>query len=133
MRRKAGNHDVALVAANTPSLHHVAYFVADPAAIIGLADACADAGLQQAVEFGPGRHGLSNALFLYVRDPSGNRVELYTGDYVRDLDLDPIRWSWDDYDRNGRLWWAPEFPAAFRDCLPMNDRWLARPTETVEA
>ncbi len=29
------------------------------------------------MERGPGRHGLANAFFLYVRDPDGHRIELY--------------------------------------------------------
>ena len=28
------------------------------------------------MERGPGRHGIANAFFLYVRDPDGHRVEL---------------------------------------------------------
>jgi catechol 2,3-dioxygenase len=124
MRRKTGNHDVALVADSAAALHHVAYFIAEPSSVVALADACADAGFQDAVEFGPGRHGLSNALFLYVRDPSGNRVELYTGDYLRDIDLPAIRWSWDDYDRRGRLYWSPGFPARFMETQALNEAWV---------
>ena len=33
------------------------------------------------IERGPGRHGVSNAFYLYIRDPDGHRVEIYTQDY----------------------------------------------------
>ena len=46
------------------------------------------------MERGPGRHGIANAFFLYVRDPDGHRVELFTSDYLTvDPDHEPIRWS----------------------------------------
>ena len=31
-----------------------------------------------AIERGPGRHGVSNAFYLYLRDPDGHRIEIYT-------------------------------------------------------
>ena len=30
------------------------------------------------IERGPGRHGVSNAFYVYLRDPDGHRVEIYT-------------------------------------------------------
>ncbi|CAM3486556.1 3,4-dihydroxyphenylacetate 2,3-dioxygenase [Hydrogenibacillus schlegelii] len=122
-RRAPGTHDVALVRAKGPALHHVAYLVQGPQEIIRTADLLADAGYQASIEFGPGRHGLSNALFLYIRDPDGNRIEIYANDYPRDLDRPPIRWTWEEYDRRGRLWWGPEYPARFLETQPVNDRW----------
>lgn len=35
---------------------------------------------QHPIERGPGRHGVSNAFYLYLRDPDGHRVENYTSD-----------------------------------------------------
>lgn len=41
---------------------------------------------------GPRLHGISNAFFLYVRDPDGHRIEKYCSDYQTvDPDLEPIR------------------------------------------
>jgi catechol 2,3-dioxygenase len=34
-----------------------------------------------AIEFGPGRHGMGEQDYLYVRDPSGMRVEINAGGY----------------------------------------------------
>ncbi|PTQ56057.1 MAG: homoprotocatechuate 2,3-dioxygenase [Candidatus Carbobacillus altaicus] len=122
-RRAPGTHDVALVSSTGPSFHHVAYIVEGPHAIIRTADLLADAGYQEMIEYGPGRHGLSNALFLYIRDPDGNRMEIYTGDYVRDLDAQPIRWTWEEYDRRGRLWWGPAYPERFLETQPVCEKW----------
>ena len=70
-------------------------------------DILAGAGLADAIERGPARHGISNALFVYVRDPDGNRMELYTGDYLTgDPDFKTIRWKLDD-PRRQTLWGPP--------------------------
>jgi catechol 2,3-dioxygenase len=123
LRRRRGTHDVAVVRSTGPSLHHVAYHVGEPADVMRTADLLADAGFRAQIDFGPGRHGLSNAFFIYVRDPSGNRLEIYMGDYQRDLDAEPIRWEWEDYDEGGRLWWSPEYPARFLETTPVNPSW----------
>ena len=61
------------------------------------------------IERGPGRHGVSNAFFVYLRDPDGHRVELYTGDYYTgDPDHEPIRWSASDARR--RTFWGHHVP-----------------------
>ena len=52
------------------------------------------------IERGPGRHGISNAFFLYVRDHDGHRTEIYCSDYQTvDPDLEPIRWDLKDPQR----------------------------------
>jgi catechol 2,3-dioxygenase len=48
--------------------------------ILHLCDVMASSGYLN-IERGPGRHGISNAFFLYIRDPDGRRLELYTSDY----------------------------------------------------
>ena len=56
---------------------------------------------------GPGRHGISNAFFLYVRDPDGHQIEIYCSDYQTvDPDLEPIKWDLKDPQRQ-TLWGAP--------------------------
>ena len=56
------------------------------------------------MERGPGRHGIANAFFLYVRDPDGHRIELYTSDYLTvDPDHQPIAWKLRDAQRQ-TLW-----------------------------
>ena len=122
-RRSPFTHDVALVEGAEAGMHHVGFLVGDAAAQTRAADLLGDAGRQDAIEFGPGRHGLTNAHFLYLRDGAGNRLELFEGDYVRDTDLPPIKWSWEDYDQRGRLAWDKGFPARFMETSPVNPRW----------
>lgn len=123
LRRRRGTHDIAVVRSTGPSLHHVAYHLSQPSDVLRAADLLADAGYRDRIDFGPGRHGTTDAFFLYVRDPAGNRIELYFGDYQRDLDGEPIRWEWDDYDTGGRLWWSPEYPPRFLETTPVNATW----------
>lgn len=95
--RKPAVHDVALTAGRGPRLHHVGFWVADAAAVLRVCDQLAAAGHTAALERGPGRHGVSNAFFLYLRDPDGHRIELYSCDYYTgDPDLKPLRWSVSD-------------------------------------
>ena len=106
MHRKGGVHDVAFTNGTGPRLHHTAFWVPSPMAIIDLLDLMATSGYVANIERGPGRHGISNAFFLYVRDPDGHRIEVYCSDYQTvDPDLEPIRWSLTDPQRQ-TLWGA---------------------------
>ncbi|GJD49149.1 Manganese-dependent 2,3-dihydroxybiphenyl 1,2-dioxygenase [Methylobacterium crusticola] len=107
MHRKGGVHDMAFTHGVGPRLHHVAFWVPTPMAIIDLLDLMATTGYVGNIERGPGRHGISNAFFLYVRDPDGHRIELYCSDYQTiDPDHEPIRWDLRD-PRRQTLWGAP--------------------------
>lgn len=107
MQRKGGVHDLAFTNGTGPRLHHVAFWTPGPLAIIDLLDLMATTGWVANIERGPGRHGISNAFFLYVRDPDGHRVELYSSDYQTiDPEHEPIRWDLKDPQRQ-TLWGAP--------------------------
>lgn len=107
MHRKGGVHDVAFTNGTGPRLHHTAFWVPTPLNIIDLLDLMATTGYVGNIERGPGRHGISNAFFLYVRDPDGHRIEIYCSDYQTvDPDLEPIKWSLTDPQRQ-TLWGAP--------------------------
>ncbi|RMF40632.1 MAG: 3,4-dihydroxyphenylacetate 2,3-dioxygenase [Alphaproteobacteria bacterium] len=107
MHRKGGVHDIAFTNGFGPRLHHIAFWVPTPLNIIDLLDLMATTGHLDNIERGPGRHGISNAFFLYVLDPDGHRVELYCSDYQTvDPDLEPIRWDLKDPQRQ-TLWGAP--------------------------
>ena len=112
-RRSTFTHDVALVKANRPALHHVAFLVDGVTGVVRTADVLADAGYRHNIEYGPGRHGVSNAFFLYIRDPDGHRMEIYANDYARDLDSEPIGWTLEEYNEKGRLWWGSQVPDTF--------------------
>ncbi|ADU51918.1 3,4-dihydroxyphenylacetate 2,3-dioxygenase [Thermaerobacter marianensis DSM 12885] len=104
MYRKPNVHDVALMNGDGPRLHHLGFWVSDTQSVLRACDIVAAAGRADAIERGPGRHGLSNAFFVYLRDPDGHRIELYTCDYYTgDPDFEPIRWSVND-PRRGTFW-----------------------------
>lgn len=109
MLRKPGVHDVALTAGRGPRLHHLGLWVAEPAGVLRACDQLAAAGLAHTIERGPGRHGVSNAFFVYLRDPDGHRIELYSCDYYTgDPDLKPLRWS--VADPRCRSFWGTKAP-----------------------
>jgi catechol 2,3-dioxygenase len=107
MHRKGNVHDLALTNGRGPRLHHIGVWTTSALDILHICDVMATSGYLGNMERGPGRHGISNAFFLYVRDPDGHRVELFTSDYLTvDPDLEPIRWSLPDPQRQ-TLWGQP--------------------------
>ena len=104
LHRKQNVHDLALMNGVGPRLHHIGFWSYDRISILNACDVLAAMGMAGAIERGPGRHGLSNAFFLYLRDPDGNRIEIYTGDYlITDWDMPPVRWSIND-PRRATFW-----------------------------
>jgi len=107
MHRKGNVHDLAFTNGRGPRLHHIGVWTASALDILHICDVMATSGYLQNMERGPGRHGISNAFFLYIRDPDGHRVELFTSDYLTvDPDHEPIRWSLRDPQRQ-TLWGQP--------------------------
>lgn len=107
MHRKGGVHDMAFTNGTGPRLHHIAFWVPTPLNIIDLLDLMSTSGYLANIERGPGRHGISNAFFLYILDPDGHRIEIYCSDYQTvDPDLEPIKWDLKDPQRQ-TLWGAP--------------------------
>ncbi|WNJ87934.1 3,4-dihydroxyphenylacetate 2,3-dioxygenase [Bosea sp. 685] len=112
LQRRGTTHDLAFALGAGPRLHHVAFWVANPLNIIDLLDLMATTGYQSNIERGPGRHGISNAFFLYVRDPDGHRVEIFNGDYSAiDHDHEPLRWQFSDPLRS--CLWGPPAPRSW--------------------
>ncbi len=107
MHRKGNVHDLAFTNGRGPRLHHIGVWTAGALDILHICDVMASSGFLANMERGPGRHGISNAFFLYVRDPDGHRVELFTSDYLTvDPDFEPLRWSLTDPQRQ-TLWGHP--------------------------
>lgn len=133
MHRKGGIHDVAFTNGTGPRLHHTAFWVPTPLNIIDLCDLMSTSGYVTNIERGPGRHGISNAFFLYVLDPDGHRTEIYCSDYQTvDPDLEPIKWDLKDPQRQ-TLWGAPaprswfELGSVFADLEPIEAELKAQP------
>ena len=94
MHRKGNVHDLAFTqwqgAAPAPS----GLLGANAAADHSFVRSVATTGDLANLERGPGRHGISNAFFLYVRCPDGHRLEVYSCDYQTiGPDHEPIRWN----------------------------------------
>jgi|SRR5690625_89600 len=112
--RKGNVHDQAFMNGDGPLLHHIGFWLPEPAALIHVCDVLASMGMAHTIERGPGRHGLSNAFFLYLRDPDGHRIELYFGDYFTgDGDFEPKRWS--VHDKTRQTFWGHEAPDSWFD------------------
>jgi len=132
MHRKGNVHDLALTNGRGPRLHHIGMWTASPLDILHLCDVMATSGYLANIERGPGRHGISNAFFLYVRDPDGHRVELFAGDYLAvDPDLEPIRWSLRDPQRQ-TLWGQPAPKSWFEEGSMFTGVTLREPALTAQ-
>lgn len=104
MHRKGGVHGVAFTNGTGPRLHHTAFWVPTPLNIIDLLDLMSTTGYLANIERGPGRHGISNAIFLYICDKDGHRTEVYCSDcQTVDPEFELIRWSLIDPQRQ-TLW-----------------------------
>jgi 3,4-dihydroxyphenylacetate 2,3-dioxygenase len=130
--RKPSVHDVALTAGRGPRLHHFAYWVGEPAGVLHACDQLAGANRADVIERGPGRHGVSNAFFVYLRDPDGHRIELYSCDYYTgDPDHKPIRWSVND--ARCRSFWGTRAPDSWYEESSMLLDPHGEPIATLEA
>ncbi|MDR2256034.1 MAG: 3,4-dihydroxyphenylacetate 2,3-dioxygenase [Arthrobacter sp.] len=107
MEVKGNTHDLVFTNGRGPRLHHFAYTVPDGTSLLHAADVAGALGAGEEIDRGPGRHGISNALFLYLRDPDQHRVELFTTHYqFIDLEEQPIRWDISNPKR-AQLWGMP--------------------------
>ena len=94
MYRKQTVHDVAFTGGAGPRLHHLGFFAHEAHSVLRMCDILGSLSLESCIERGPGRHGVSNAFYVYLRDPDGHRLEIYTSDYYTgDPDHPVLRWS----------------------------------------
>jgi catechol 2,3-dioxygenase len=133
MHRKQTTHDVALVHGPGTLIHHVGLYVPEAGDVLAIADRMAARRMQAQIEFGPGRHGITNAFFSYNRDPDGNRIEIYTGDYlIPDPDFEPIAWTHQEFEETGRLAWGSRPPESMYEGQEVAD-WSQRQAAGVGA
>ncbi len=115
LRRKPTVHDTALTGGAGPRLHHVAFATHSTHNIVSICDKLGALRLSDRIERGPGRHGVSNAFYLYLRDPDGHRVEIYTQDYYTGDPDNPVV-TWDVHDNQRRDWWGnPVVPSWYTE------------------
>jgi catechol 2,3-dioxygenase len=88
-------HDYGLVWDPSPvrgRITHVAYWVDSREELLRAADIFLNQDI--AIEFGPGKHGMGEQDYLYVREPSGLRIELNTGGYRNyEPDFETVRFE----------------------------------------
>jgi catechol 2,3-dioxygenase len=101
-------HDLAIVAnrsEKSAQLHHVAFNLQDFSDALTAADVLRDLDVSFGV--GPGKHGIGQAMYLYVHDPgSDHRVELYAGGYlIFEPDWEPLEWKPVDFPE-GLTWYG---------------------------
>lgn len=107
------SHEIAVIksAQGGGRLHHVAYFADTPDEVLRLADLLVDH--EYGVEWGPGKHGTSGATFLYFKEPSGNRIEVWTGGMlIFPPDWKAIEWG-PEVMALGNSYWGQPMPETF--------------------
>lgn len=108
-------HEIAMMGDQTGSkgrFHHLAYWYGIPQHLSDAADAFAEYGIQ--IEAGPGKHGISQALFMYVFEPGGNRVELFgdAGYLIFDPGWKTVTWTEETLEK-GIIWFGSPLPAEY--------------------
>ncbi|MDR7077492.1 catechol 2,3-dioxygenase [Neobacillus niacini] len=100
-------HDIAVMGdtanAGPNRLHHLAYWLDNAQDLLRAADIISEEGIKFT---GPGKHGISQAMYIYVQDPgSGHRVELFTNGYlIFEPDWQPIEWTPEDMELGLTYW-----------------------------
>lgn len=131
LHRKATVHDIAVTGGDGPRLHHIAFATHERSQILHLCDHLGALRQSARIERGPGRHGVSNAFYLYLLDPDGHRIEIYTHDYYTG-DPDNPKVTWDVHDNQRRDWWGtPVVPSWYSNASTVLDL-DSRPHGTVE-
>ncbi len=120
------SHDLGLVwdpAGDRGRVNHFAYFVESREELLRVADVFLNQDV--AIEFGPGKHGMGEQDYLYVREPSGMRLEINAGGYRNyEPDWETVRYEPQQgsnvFYKNGAL--PPSMFQSFPDVvLPRDD------------
>jgi len=111
-------HEIGLMRDATGArgrFHHVAYWYGYPQHLSDLADVCADYGIP--IEAGPGKHGTTQAYFMYVFEPGGNRVELFgdSGYLIFDPTWKTVVWDVSNESdlEKSTIWFGGRLPDTF--------------------
>jgi len=121
MFRKQTVHDVAFTGGAGPRVHHLGFFAHESHQVLRICDILGSLRQESRIERGPGRHGVSNAFYVYLRDPDGHRVEIYTSDYYTGDPGHPVlRWSVRD-PRRRDFWGHPVIPSWYTEASAVLD------------
>lgn len=108
-------HDIAIMGdalGEKGRLHHICYWYGFPQHLSDVADLLIEAGYE--IEAGPGKHGVTQAAFLYVMEPGGNRVELFgdPGYQIFDPNWRTVEWKGKDLEK-AIIWHGSNLPQEF--------------------
>lgn len=91
-------HDIAMVRHSEDNkLHHVSFLLETWEQVLRAADIMSMNRVS--IDIGPTRHGITRGTTIYFFDPSGNRLETFSGGYQWYPDHHPITWTWDQVGR----------------------------------
>lgn len=106
-------HDIAYTLDATEGrgrLHHLAYWVDNREDVLRAADIFLENGIF--IETGPSKHAVTQGFFLYVYEPGGNRVEVFSGGYlIFAPDWRPVTWTQAERARGQA--WGLKLPESF--------------------
>ncbi|PSP82503.1 2,3-dihydroxybiphenyl 1,2-dioxygenase [Halobacteriales archaeon QS_1_68_17] len=106
-------HEVAFVDADESALNHLAYYLKAERELYRAVDVLKDNGVE--ILEGPGHHGISQAMFLYHDEPSGNEIEVFAGGYlIFDPNWEPVTWTEEDLPE-AVAWWGETRPFSGAD------------------
>ncbi len=85
-------HDIAFIEYPEPDkFHHASFMLNTWEEVLHAADIMGMKGIS--IDIGPTRHGITRGRTIYFFDPSGNRNEVFCGDYTWYPDREPIIWD----------------------------------------
>ncbi len=91
-------HDIAFVRhAEDNKFHHASFLIGTWEEVLRAADIISMHEIS--LDLGPTRHGITRGRTIYFFDPSGNRNEVFCGDYTWYPDHQPITWTADQIGR----------------------------------
>lgn len=100
-------HDIAVMSRpdfpSSHEIHHLSYWSDNAQDILRAADILSENGIPFV---GPGKHGISQALYIYVMDPgSGVCLELFSNGYlIFEPDWEPIAWDLSEMELGFTYW-----------------------------
>lgn len=107
-------HDIAYtrdLSGSRGRLHHIAYWLDTREEILRTADILTEHDIF--IEAGPAKHNITQAFYLYLYEPGGNRVEVYSGTYlIFAPDWEPIIWR--RKQRGRGVYWGGTLPESFK-------------------
>ena len=91
-------HDIAFVRfPGKDKFHHASFLLGTWEEVLRAADLISMHDIS--LDLGPTRHGITRGRTIYFFDPSGNRNEVFCGDYTWYPDHEPITWTADQLGR----------------------------------